>query len=155
MSQKKTGNEPTLVTLNRTLVKALLALGSVDPERNHMACQFAATAYVTLRDEFPRESERLNGVLHSLTKTTHTMIQEKIMSKDNILDVRSLIPMERHRRIFETYNTLKAGDSFILVNDHDPKPLYYQFEAEHNGEFSWKYVESGPATWQVEIGRVA
>jgi uncharacterized protein (DUF2249 family) len=73
------------------------------------------------------------------------------MSK--VLDVRSLIPMERHRVIFETYNKLAPGDSFVLVNDHDPKPLYYQFDAEHKGEFSWKYMEEGPQTWQVEIGR--
>lgn len=69
------------------------------------------------------------------------------------LDVRMLIPAERHRLIFETYENLKPGESFLLVNDHDPKPLYYQFEAEHNGEFSWKYVLRGPHTWQVEIGR--
>ncbi|MGH8402196.1 MAG: DUF2249 domain-containing protein [Gammaproteobacteria bacterium] len=41
------------------------------------------------------------------------------------------------------------------MNDHDPKPLYYQFEAEHTGKFSWIYVMQGPTTWQVEIGRTA
>ncbi len=71
------------------------------------------------------------------------------------LDVRSLIPMERHRKIFETYDNLATGDSFVLVNDHDPKPLYYQFDAEHNGEFTWNYLEQGPETWRVEIGRTA
>ncbi|MDE2150523.1 MAG: DUF2249 domain-containing protein [Gammaproteobacteria bacterium] len=65
-----------------------------------------------------------------------------------------MIPMERHRRIFETYHKLKPGESFVLVNDHDPKPLYYQFDAEHKGHFSWKYLEQGPSTWRVEIGRV-
>lgn len=75
------------------------------------------------------------------------------MSK--VLDVRSLIPMDRHRLIFETYNNLEPGESFVLVNDHDPKPLFYQFDAEHKGEFSWKYEEEGPQTWQVEIGRTA
>ena len=69
------------------------------------------------------------------------------------LDVRQLIPMERHRIIFETYDRLKSGEAFELINDHDPKPLYYQFDAEHKGEFSWKYLEQGPVTWRVEIGR--
>ncbi|HET6726131.1 MAG TPA: DUF2249 domain-containing protein [Gammaproteobacteria bacterium] len=86
----------------------------------------------------------------ALTQTTH--VKEKKMSK--VLDVRQLIPMERHRVIFETWNNLPPGESFLLVNDHDPRPLYYQFEAEHKGAFSWHYVEEGPATWQVEIGRV-
>jgi uncharacterized protein (DUF2249 family) len=47
-----------------------------------------------------------------------------------------------------------AGDSFVLVNDHDPKPLYYQLEAEYPRQYSWTYVESGPQVWQVEIGKL-
>ncbi len=77
------------------------------------------------------------------------------MSQPKLLDVRRLIPMERHRQIFDTYEKLQLGESFVLVNDHDPKPLYYQFEAEHTGQFSWKYLQQGPQIWQVEIGRVA
>ena len=75
------------------------------------------------------------------------------MSQAKLLDVRRLIPMERHRQIFGTYEKLKPGESFVLVNDHDPKPLYYQFEAEHTGQFSWNYLQQGPQVWQVEIGR--
>lgn len=71
-----------------------------------------------------------------------------------MLDVRTLIPMERHRQIFETYDKLKPGEFFVLINDHDPKPLYYQFDAEHKDRFTWKYLEQGPSTWRVEIGRV-
>ncbi len=70
-----------------------------------------------------------------------------------ILDVRSLVPAERHRKIFMAYDRLAAGDKFVLVNDHDPKPLYYQFDAEHHGEFTWRYLEQGPVVWRVEIGR--
>ncbi len=77
------------------------------------------------------------------------------MSQPKILDARALIPMDRHRQIFETYDRLMPGERFVLVNDHDPKPLYYQFEAEHAGQFSWKYLQRGPTTWHVEIGRVA
>lgn len=74
--------------------------------------------------------------------------------KDNEnLDVRTLIPAERHRLIFETWQHLADGTGFILVNDHDPKPLYYQFDAEHKGQFTWDYLESGPQVWRVRIGR--
>lgn len=71
------------------------------------------------------------------------------------IDVRSLIPAQRHARIFELVNQLTPGESFILVNDHDPKPLYYQIEAEYPRQFSWTYVERGPDVWQVEIGKLA
>jgi len=76
------------------------------------------------------------------------------MSETSILDVRTLVPAERHRRIFATYASLAPGAKFELVNDHDPKPLYYQFDAEHHGAFSWRYLEQGPEVWRVEIGRV-
>ena len=75
------------------------------------------------------------------------------MADIGTLDVRSLVPAERHRKIFETYDGLTVGNKFVLVNDHDPKPLYYQFDAEHHGEFSWRYLEQGPKIWRVEIGR--
>jgi len=41
------------------------------------------------------------------------------------------------------------------VNDHDPKPLYYQLEAERSGQFSWSYLETGPSVWRVQVGRLA
>lgn len=75
------------------------------------------------------------------------------MADSRVLDVRTLVPAERHRRIFTTYDGLAAGEKFELVNDHDPKPLYYQFDAEHHGQFSWRYLEQGPEVWRVEIGR--
>jgi uncharacterized protein (DUF2249 family) len=73
----------------------------------------------------------------------------------NIVDVRDLVPAQRHARIFELVHTLEPGKSFTLVNDHDPKPLYYQLEAEYTGQFSWTYVEQGPEVWRVEIGKHA
>ncbi|NLE97783.1 MAG: DUF2249 domain-containing protein [Propionibacterium sp.] len=72
---------------------------------------------------------------------------------DKELDVRDLVPAQRHSTIFETYFALSGGEAFVLVNDHDPKPLYYQFAAEHTDEFTWDYLESGPEVWKVRIGR--
>jgi len=69
------------------------------------------------------------------------------------LDVRTEPPARRHELIFEHYNALAPGEGYVLINDHDPKPLYYQFEAEHAGDFTWEYLESGPEVWRVEIGR--
>jgi len=70
------------------------------------------------------------------------------------LDVRAEAPASRHTLIFATYGALAQGECFVLVNDHDPKPLYYQFAAEHAGQFSWDYLQSGPEVWKVRIGRV-
>jgi uncharacterized protein (DUF2249 family) len=75
------------------------------------------------------------------------------MPERPLLDVRSHAPAQRHELIFATYNSLRPGEGYVLVNDHDPKPLYYQFAAEHDGEFTWEYLEQGPEVWRVEIGK--
>lgn len=71
----------------------------------------------------------------------------------DILDVRALEPKDRHKGIFDRYGALSAGEAFILVNDHEPKPLLYQFQAEHSGEFEWWPLESGPDAWRVQVGK--
>ena len=47
------------------------------------------------------------------------------------------------------------GQDFVLVNDHDPKPLYYQFKAEYDGAFGWDYLDQGPDVWRVRISRTS
>lgn len=71
-----------------------------------------------------------------------------------VVDVRGLPHTERHGRIFETFDHIHDGESFVLVNDHDPKPLYYRFAAQLAGRFTWEYLERGP-DWKVRIGRPA
>lgn len=75
------------------------------------------------------------------------------MSQEPELDVRTQPPAQRHTVIFDTYGQLAPGAGFVLVNDHDPKPLYYQLAAEHTGQFTWDYLEQGPQVWKVRIGR--
>lgn len=71
------------------------------------------------------------------------------------VDVRNIVPRERHPMIFDAFRKLGAGEAFQLVNDHDPKPLYYQFQAERPGQLDWQYLEQGPEVWRVNVGRTA
>ncbi len=77
------------------------------------------------------------------------MAQEPVL-----VDVRPMPPYQRHATIFQTFEDLKAGEAMLLVNDHDPKPLYYQFAAERAGQFEWQYLEQGPEVWKVQIKKV-
>ena len=72
-----------------------------------------------------------------------------------VVDVRTVVPRDRHPLIFATFDALGPGEAFILINDHDPKPLLYQLRAEREGAFTWDYLEQGPRTWQVRIGKPA
>lgn len=62
-------------------------------------------------------------------------------------------PRYRHDKIFELFDGLKSGQFLELTNDHDPKPLYYQFLMEREGTFTWEYLEEGPVHWRVAIGK--
>ncbi|HEX7353943.1 MAG TPA: DUF2249 domain-containing protein [Mycobacteriales bacterium] len=165
--------------LTRVVVRACRQLGEAgEPEA---AGRLAATAWVVVRAGHPRQARHLDGVMHHIarlepgtppSRTGHPSgparssgrrsgpTREKVPvptpdSPDRVLDVRTEIPRRRHELIFETFGDLATGDTYVLVNDHDPKPLRYQFEAENAGEFSWEYLEEGPEVWRVRIGRVA
>lgn len=71
------------------------------------------------------------------------------------LDVREIPPAQRHPLIFQRYVALPLDGSFVLVNDHDPRPLYFQLSFEYSGMVGWEYLEQGPTVWRVRISRTA
>ena len=73
----------------------------------------------------------------------------------HVVDVRTIAPHERHPLIFSTFRALQAGETMELVNDHDPRPLYFQLQAEMPGALHWHYLLQGPTTWRVAITRIA
>jgi uncharacterized protein (DUF2249 family) len=81
----------------------------------------------------------------------HTSPEKEKPSMNIELDIRVVPPREKHPTIFRTFDALAPGEAFTLINDHDPFPLRYQFEATRPGKFAWTYVESGPSVWRVLI----
>lgn len=77
------------------------------------------------------------------------------MIKNPILDVTKIEPRLKHPTIFDHFDSLEAGESFVIHNDHDPKPLYYQLLGERGNTFTWEYLEHGPEIWQVRIAKPA
>jgi len=76
------------------------------------------------------------------------------METTEILDVTVIEPRLKHPTIFQKFDELGKGDSFIIHNDHDPKPLYYQLLAERGNVFTWQYQEEGPKWWKVQISKL-
>lgn len=71
------------------------------------------------------------------------------------VDARQYAPRDKHRIIFETFDNLKPDTQMELINDHNPKPLYYEFKAERDGHFEWHYLEQGPEVWRVSIKKIS
>ena len=74
---------------------------------------------------------------------------------DAVIDVRRIAPPMRHPMIFTAFESLAPGEAFLLVNDHDPRPLWYQFSARYPDTFDWAYEQQGPELWQVRVSRLA
>ncbi len=77
------------------------------------------------------------------------------MIKTEILNVTEIEPRLKHPTIFEHFDAMVPGEGFIILNDHDPKPLYYQLLGERGNVFTWEYLESGPEWWRVRIAKPA
>ena len=69
------------------------------------------------------------------------------------LDVTQLEPRMKHPTVFKYFDALSAGEAFVIENDHDPKPLYYELLAERGNIFTWEYLEQGPEWFKVKIAK--
>lgn len=114
-------------------------------------------------DSLPPGRGSGRGLEHSGLRTQHselTSTQQKGLSimaeaKTVTLDVRQMAPWDRHPKIFEILANLEVGDTLKLVNDHEPKPLYYQIMAERPGEMEWESNQVAPREWVALIKKVA
>lgn len=70
------------------------------------------------------------------------------------IDVTIIEPRLKHPTIFEKFDNIGGGQAFIIHNDHDPKPLYYQLIGERGPIFNWEYLEQGPEYWKVKISKL-
>ncbi len=149
--------ERALLSLLLQVADDLSAAGEGD-----RACRLVASAWGSLRAPRPDLAVRATAALHRLVRLVTAEpvsfrggAPTEQASPSPLLDVRDLAPARRHESIFAAYEALGPGSGFVLVNDHDPTPLRYQFEAQHAGEFTWESLEAGPQVWQVRIGRPA
>jgi regulator of cell morphogenesis and NO signaling len=77
--------------------------------------------------------------------------KEEAKSEIFVLNVTLIQPRLKHPTIFKHFDALKEGEAFEILNDHDPKPLYYQLLGERGNIFTWSYLEQGPQRWRVQI----
>jgi uncharacterized protein (DUF2249 family) len=96
-----------------------------------------------------------HGATFKVNRHSSYLFKRDPMATAKTIDVRTIVPRDRHPLIFGTFHDLAPGESLLVVNDHDPKPLHHQFEARVPGRFEWEYLESGPEVWKVRIGKTA
>jgi regulator of cell morphogenesis and NO signaling len=75
------------------------------------------------------------------------------MVSTDVLNVSLIEPRLKHPTIFKHFDDLESGESFVIDNDHDPRPLYYQLLGERGDIFTWEYLEQGPDRFKVKIAK--
>lgn len=68
-------------------------------------------------------------------------------------DVRPLAPLERHKRIGDRFRDLAVGESFVFINDHDPKALFYELQSLFGEVVGWEYLTREGKEWTVRVTR--
>jgi len=132
------------ITVRWPQATAVLDAHGIDTERaGAQTLQDAATAQGVAAVQVVRELEAIG------------VTEETPAHAETVVDVRGMVPRDRHPRIFATFDGLPVGGALTLVNDHDPKPLFYQMQAERPGQIAWEPQEEGPERWVIRIARVA
>jgi len=86
-----------------------------------------------------------------VTRTVPVIPTEK--QEEVILNIPKVEPQQKHALIFKVFETQKSGESFIIHNNHDPKPVYYQLQALHGDTFDWEYLQQGPEWWDIRVSK--
>lgn len=97
-----------------------------------------------------KKNEPGECVIH-ITKKIQSGFGDDGFAVVNEFDIRPYPPTERHEMFYRAFSEIKPGEAFVFTNDHDPKPLYYQMEAESKEPFKWEYLEQGPDVWKVRV----
>jgi uncharacterized protein (DUF2249 family) len=100
--------------------------------------------------EFRKRKQELYQLAHNSQDYDFQEFKTKVIE----LDLRPIMPFERHELIFQKWDSLKPGQTLKIINDHDPKPLHYQFEAEYTNQYEWEYEQEGPKDWVVKIKKI-
>lgn len=70
------------------------------------------------------------------------------------LDLRNVPRPQRHPLVFARFDALRVGESFELINDHDPIPLRRQMDTVRQDQADWSYIERGPEIFHISIRRI-
>jgi uncharacterized protein (DUF2249 family)/hemerythrin-like domain-containing protein len=97
-----------------------------------------------LRSFSPEEWEKVRGQSDAIGYCRFT---PEPQLQPVVLDMRSVPLLKRQARILSAWRQLPSGALLRLINDREPRPLYYLFQATQRGRFEWCYEKEGPEEW--------
>ena len=101
------------------------------------------------------EAKEDSRLLVTMSRPADAAAWNSLLPQGQVLDLRETPRARRHGTVFYAFDQLQVGESFYLVNDHDPQPLQYQMEELRPGELSWDYEQRGPDEFRIKVSRIA
>ncbi len=57
----------------------------------------------------------------------------------------------KEKGFFDSWTTLKLGETLRIMTDRDPRPLYAHLDGQYKDQFEWEYERGGSGDWVVSI----
>jgi uncharacterized protein (DUF2249 family)/quercetin dioxygenase-like cupin family protein len=120
-------------------------------------CDMVPGALIRLAPGLPHrvEAKEDSRLLVTMIKPSDAAAWNALDPRGRTLDFRQTPRERRHSTVFYAFDTLGVGESFLLVNDHDPQPLHAQMEQLRPGELAWEYEVQGPYEFRIKVSRIA
>lgn len=121
------------------------------------ACEMCAGTLLRIDAGRPHRVEAHTDVALLVTVVKTSRAAESLdesRAREREIDLCLRPRSERHPLVFDAFDRLALGESFIIYNDHDPQPLRMQIAQMREGEMSWEYIERGPDTFRVRLTRI-
>lgn len=120
-------------------------------------CEMFAGTLIRLEAGRPHhvEAHQDSALLITIMNTASAMRPDSQPMAKRELDLREIPRPQRHALVFAAFDALAVGESFTLINDHDPVPLRAQIEQMREGEMGWEYIERGPENFRIRVSRIA
>lgn len=83
------------------------------------------------------------------------MAENEAADASEVIDVRTIPKPERHPLIITAYRKLEVGSWLTLVNDHEPKHLKDEMEAEFAEAVGWEPLPATDDGFRVRISKRA
>lgn len=101
------------------------------------------------------EAKEDSRLLVTMIKQSDPAAWNALAPQGRTVDLRQTPRDRRHSIIFYAFDHLAVGESFLLLNDHDPQPLHAQMDQRSPGELTWEYEVQGPNEFRIKISRAA
>jgi uncharacterized protein (DUF2249 family) len=141
---------PGLITIHSLSGKVIFTEGGASCEL--VAGKLIRVTPAGLHSARAIEDSRL---LVTLIKQSDVAAWTALLPAGQDVDLRGTPLPRRHGIVFSAFDVLSAGESFVLVNDHDPQPLRMQMDLLRPGEMEWEYLDRTPDNFRVKISRIA